>query len=96
MALDQVAAVAASRLRRATSLVTGQSRPSRTRYLWSYGLDDGEFFGEPQDHDVKDMPLSRLKEGNVLVAYELNGEPLKQKNGFPARLVIPGFTAPIA
>jgi hypothetical protein len=40
---------------------------------------------------VKDMPLSRLKEGNVLVAYELNGEPLKQKNGFPARLVIPGF-----
>ena len=61
------------------------------RYLWSYGLDHGEFFGEPQHHYVKDMPLSRLKEGNVLVAYELNGEPLKQKNGFPARLVIPGF-----
>lgn len=60
-------------------------------HLWSYGLDHGEFFGFPQHHYVKDMPLSRLKEGNVLVAYELNDQQLRQKNGFPARLVIPGF-----
>ena len=60
-------------------------------HLWSYGLDHGEFFGVPQRHFVKDMPLSRLNEGNVLIAYELNDETLKPNNGFPARLVVPGF-----
>ena len=65
-------------------------RPEAT-HLWSYGLDHGEFMGFAQHHYVKDMPLSRLKQGNVLVAYELNDEPLTKKNGFPARLIIPGF-----
>src|SRR5262245_3829865 len=65
-------------------------RPEAT-HLWSYGLDYGRFFDTPQDHYVKDMPLSRLKDGNVLIAYELNEQPLTQQNGFPARLVIPGF-----
>lgn len=60
-------------------------------HLWSYGLDYGEFFGVLQDHFVKDMPLSRLKRGDVLIAYELNDAPLTRNNGFPARLVIPGF-----
>jgi DMSO/TMAO reductase YedYZ molybdopterin-dependent catalytic subunit len=60
-------------------------------HLWSYGLDHGEFFGVPHHHFVKDMPLSRLEDGHVLIAYELNDQPLTPKNGFPARLVIPGF-----
>jgi DMSO/TMAO reductase YedYZ molybdopterin-dependent catalytic subunit len=60
-------------------------------HLWSYGLDHGEFMGFPQHHYVKDMPLWRLKQGNVLIAYEMNNEPLTNKNGFPARLVVPGF-----
>jgi len=64
---------------------------SGATHLWSYGLDYGQFFGTPQHHYVKDMPLSRLKDGNVLIAYELNDQPLTQKHGFPARLVIPGF-----
>jgi DMSO/TMAO reductase YedYZ molybdopterin-dependent catalytic subunit len=65
-------------------------RPEAT-HLWSYGLDYGKFFGVPQSHYVKDMPLSRLKDDNVLIAYELNDQPLTQRHGFPARLVIPGF-----
>lgn len=60
-------------------------------YLWSYGLDHGKFAGVAQDHYLKDMPLARLMEGDVLIAYELNDEPLPVEHGYPARLVVPGF-----
>ena len=39
---------------------------------------------------VKDLPISRVEQ-DVLIAYELNGAPLAPENGFPARLVVPGF-----
>jgi hypothetical protein len=29
---------------------------------------------------------------NVLIAFEMNGQPLPHWNGFPARLVVPGWT----
>jgi hypothetical protein len=29
---------------------------------------------------------------NTLIAYEMNGEPLPHWNGFPARIVVPGWT----
>jgi sulfane dehydrogenase subunit SoxC len=61
------------------------------RYLWSYGLDGGEFAGRRCDWFVKDLPIERLRAGGVLVAYELNGEPLPAEHGFPARLVVPGY-----
>ena len=30
---------------------------------------------------------------NTIVAYEMNGQPLPHFNGFPARLIVPGWTA---
>jgi DMSO/TMAO reductase YedYZ molybdopterin-dependent catalytic subunit len=60
-------------------------------HAWSYGLDHGRFRGFEQEHYVKDMPISRVQQGDVLIAYELNDAPLAPTNGFPARLVIPGF-----
>jgi DMSO/TMAO reductase YedYZ molybdopterin-dependent catalytic subunit len=30
---------------------------------------------------------------NTLVAYEMNGEALPHWNGYPARLIVPGWTA---
>jgi DMSO/TMAO reductase YedYZ molybdopterin-dependent catalytic subunit len=60
-------------------------------FLWSYGLDWGEFEGESVEHYLKDLPLWRLADGGVIVAYELNGEPLPVEHGFPARLLVPGF-----
>jgi DMSO/TMAO reductase YedYZ molybdopterin-dependent catalytic subunit len=63
----------------------------RARFLWSYGLDGGEFAGTACDHYVKDLPLERLAAGDVLLAYELNGAPLPAEHGFPVRLVVPGY-----
>jgi DMSO/TMAO reductase YedYZ molybdopterin-dependent catalytic subunit len=59
--------------------------------LWSYGLDQGDFQGERCDSYLKDLPLQRVAAGDVLVAYELNGEPLSAEHGFPARLFVPGW-----
>jgi sulfite dehydrogenase (cytochrome) subunit A len=42
---------------------------------------------------VKSVPLWKALEEDALVAYEMNGEPLPHWNGFPARIVIPGWTA---
>jgi DMSO/TMAO reductase YedYZ molybdopterin-dependent catalytic subunit len=41
---------------------------------------------------VKSIPLWKALDDNVLVAYEMNGAPLPDFNGFPARLIVPGWT----
>jgi DMSO/TMAO reductase YedYZ molybdopterin-dependent catalytic subunit len=64
---------------------------SEARFLWSYGLDGGDFVGTSCDWFVKDLPLERLAAGDVLIAYELNGAPLPAEHGFPVRLVVPGY-----
>jgi DMSO/TMAO reductase YedYZ molybdopterin-dependent catalytic subunit len=61
------------------------------RFLWSHGLDGGDFAGTPCDWYVKDLPRERLAAGGVLLAYELNGAPLPAEHGFPLRLVVPGY-----
>lgn len=60
------------------------------RYVWSSGADYGEFQGDICDAYVKDLPVDRVA-ADVLVAYEMNGAPLRPENGYPARLVVPGF-----
>ena len=62
----------------------------KARYLWATGADYGEFAGIAIDSYVKDLPLDRLNE-DVLITYELNGAPLPPENGYPVRLVVPGF-----
>lgn len=60
-------------------------------HLWAYGLEYGRYRGSDEAHYRKDVPLGRIAEGDVLLAWELNGEPLSAVHGFPARLVVPGF-----
>jgi sulfane dehydrogenase subunit SoxC len=64
---------------------------SSATHLWSYGLDCGEFFGKQVIHYVKDVPMSRVEEGDLLIAHTLNGAALSPEHGYPARLVVPGF-----
>ena len=37
------------------------------------------------------IPVDRALNRDVMVAYEMNGEPLSDRHGFPARLIVPGF-----
>ncbi|MFI3177982.1 MAG: molybdopterin-dependent oxidoreductase, partial [Methylococcaceae bacterium] len=42
---------------------------------------------------IKSLPLEKVLNENTLIAFEMNGEPLPHWNGFPARLIIPGWAA---
>jgi DMSO/TMAO reductase YedYZ molybdopterin-dependent catalytic subunit len=41
---------------------------------------------------VKSIPAWKAVEETTLIAYEMNGQPLPHFNGFPARLIVPGWT----
>jgi DMSO/TMAO reductase YedYZ molybdopterin-dependent catalytic subunit len=42
---------------------------------------------------VKSIPLWKALDEHTLIAWEMNGEPLPHWNGYPARIVVPGWTA---
>jgi len=42
---------------------------------------------------VKCLPMWKALDPDTLIVFEMNGEPLPAWNGFPARLVVPGWTA---
>lgn len=39
---------------------------------------------------IKALDVDHALDGEVLIAYEMNGEPLPMLNGFPLRLIVPG------
>src|SRR5438067_10973666 len=41
---------------------------------------------------IKSLPVWKAIEETTLLAYEMNGAPLPHWNGFPVRLVVPGWT----
>jgi DMSO/TMAO reductase YedYZ molybdopterin-dependent catalytic subunit len=42
---------------------------------------------------VKSIPAWKAMEEHALLAYEMNGEVLPHWNGYPVRLIVPGWTA---
>lgn len=55
------------------------------------GLDKGTLPSVPDF--IKSLPVDKALEEDMLIAYEMNGEPLSILNGFPARLIVPGWYA---
>jgi len=55
------------------------------------GLDEGPLPSVPDF--VKALDVDHARQQEILVAYEMNGAPLPMLNGFPARLVVPGWFA---
>jgi sulfite dehydrogenase (cytochrome) subunit A len=54
------------------------------------GADSGIFPGMPDF--VKSIPVWKAMDENTLIAWQMNGQPLPHWNGFPARIVVPGWT----
>jgi DMSO/TMAO reductase YedYZ molybdopterin-dependent catalytic subunit len=55
------------------------------------GLDTGVI---PQTPDfMKSLAIDHARDGEVMIAYAMNGDPLPLLNGFPLRLVVPGWYA---
>jgi DMSO/TMAO reductase YedYZ molybdopterin-dependent catalytic subunit len=42
---------------------------------------------------IKSLPVWKALDTDTLIAFEMNGKPLSGWHGFPARLVVPGWTA---
>jgi len=55
------------------------------------GLDSGVLPQTPSF--MKSLSIDHARDGEVMIAYEMNGKPLPLLNGFPTRLVVPGWYA---
>lgn len=53
------------------------------------GLDRPPIEGAPQF--AKSLGLDHARDGEVMIAFAMNGAPLPLLNGFPIRLVVPGW-----
>jgi DMSO/TMAO reductase YedYZ molybdopterin-dependent catalytic subunit len=42
---------------------------------------------------MKSLAIDHARDGEVMIAYAMNGEPLPLLNGFPLRIVVPGWYA---
>lgn len=55
------------------------------------GADKGVVDATPDF--IKSIPAWKAMDENTLVATHMNGEPLPHWNGYPARIIVPGWTA---
>jgi DMSO/TMAO reductase YedYZ molybdopterin-dependent catalytic subunit len=58
------------------------------RYVWLDGADVG--VGKAPDF-IRSVPIDKATDGDTLIAYEMNGQPLPAAHGFPVRAVVPGW-----
>jgi len=58
------------------------------RYLWLDGADRP--LGTAPDFN-RQLPIAKALDQDTLLAYEMNGQPLPVANGFPLRIIVPGW-----
>jgi DMSO/TMAO reductase YedYZ molybdopterin-dependent catalytic subunit len=68
--------------------------PATATELVLEGADSGPFEGRPGTHPfARSVPLEKSLDGEILLAYELNGEPIPVDRGGPVRAIVPGWYA---
>lgn len=62
-------------------------------YTGHYGMDL-HLSRNPEKVPIsRGVPISKAMEEHSIIAYEMNGEPIPKYNGFPVRIVCPGWPA---
>jgi DMSO/TMAO reductase YedYZ molybdopterin-dependent catalytic subunit len=73
----------------------GELRPaSDVKDVIFWGVDAGEETlrgNKFRMHFARSMSLEDAMESDAMLAYEINGQPLPAGNGFPVRLIVPGW-----
>jgi hypothetical protein len=59
--------------------------------VWLHGMDGPVMDATPAFH--KSLPLAKAAADEVILAWSMNSKPLPHYNGFPVRLIVPGWTA---
>jgi DMSO/TMAO reductase YedYZ molybdopterin-dependent catalytic subunit len=59
------------------------------------GADRGEVTAEPKPHGplafARSLPLTKARQSEVLLAFQMNGTDLPPAHGFPVRAIVPGW-----
>ncbi|HSF17039.1 MAG TPA: molybdopterin-dependent oxidoreductase [Vicinamibacteria bacterium] len=75
-------------------LLEGLEIAPSAREVVFYGADNAEERLRGQTYATRfarSLPIRMALDENVLLAYEMNGEPLPREHGFPLRLIVPGW-----
>jgi sulfite dehydrogenase len=62
-----------------------------SRFISFNGLDGPPLPGTPDF--VKSLTYDRCMDGEIIIAYEMNGDTIPWLNGYPLKLVVPGWYA---
>ena len=69
-------------------------KPSAVDVMFE-GADEGEISDEPKSPGAirfaHSVPIAKARNGNVLLAYKMNGAELSPAHGFPVRAIVPGW-----
>jgi DMSO/TMAO reductase YedYZ molybdopterin-dependent catalytic subunit len=76
------------------TLLRAAGIPPGTREVVLEGADHGPVEGFKGTHNfARSLPLAKALDRDVLLAYEMNGEPIAPERGGPVRAIVPGWYA---